>query len=121
MHCSYGWHVIEGFHCYKPAIGCVTTGFTPPIVEYEHLNGRCAVIGGYVYRGTAISALVGRYVYGDFCTGEIWTISSTATSPATPVLQLDSSLTISSFGENQAGELYVTDRGGGKLYAIVKA
>jgi hypothetical protein len=58
-------------------------------------------------------------VFGDYCSGEIWVIDSTAGSPATPVLLLDTTLLISSFGEDQAGNLFVTDVGGGKVYAIV--
>jgi len=116
---NWGWRVLEGTHCYKPATGCNTTGMTMPVTEYQHLNGRCAVIGGYVYRGTAIPALVGQYVFGDFCTGEIMSIPANAAAGVTPTVLLDSALTISSFGENQSGELYVVDRGGGKLYAIV--
>jgi hypothetical protein len=79
------------------------------------------VTGGYVYRGTQIPALVGGYVFGDYCSGEIWVISAGAASPATKTRLLDTSLTISSFGENAAGELYVLDRDGGRLYAIVRA
>ena len=66
-------------------------------------------------------ALYGGYVFGDFCSGEIWVVNATASTPAKPVLLLDTNLTISSFGENQAGNLYVVDHDGGKLYAIVPA
>ena len=76
--------------------------------------------GGYVYRGTAIPALVGGYVFADYCSGQIWVYNATATMPAAKTLLLDTSLTISSFGENAAGELYVLDRNGGKLYAILR-
>jgi glucose/arabinose dehydrogenase len=117
---NWGWRQLEGTHCYKPATDCNTTGKTMPLLEYEHLDGRCSVIGGYVYRGASIPGLVGQYVYGDFCTGEIWAVPSGATAPATPVLLRDSSLTISSFGENAAGELLVLDRGGGKMYLLVQ-
>ncbi|HEX2627004.1 MAG TPA: PQQ-dependent sugar dehydrogenase [Candidatus Limnocylindrales bacterium] len=115
---NWGWHVLEGTHCYSPSTGCSTSGMTMPVAEYDH-SGRCAVTGGYVYRGTGIPALVGGYVFADFCSGEIWVIDSTAARPATPTRLLDTSMTISSFGENQAGELYVLDRGAGKMYAIL--
>ncbi|HUG31035.1 MAG TPA: PQQ-dependent sugar dehydrogenase [Candidatus Limnocylindria bacterium] len=117
---NWGWRVLEGTHCYNPANDCDTSGKTMPLLEYEHVGGRCSVIGGYVYRGKKIPALVGQYVYGDFCTGEIWAVASGATAPATPVLLRDTSLTISSFGENASGELLVLDRGGGKMYVIVR-
>lgn len=117
---NWGWRELEGTHCYKPATGCDTSGKTMPLLEYAHEGGRCSVIGGYVYRGSKIPALVGQYVYGDFCTGEIWAVPSGAAAPATPVRLRDTSLTISSFGEGGSGELFVLDRGGGRMYAIVQ-
>jgi len=116
---NWGWHVLEGFACYNPSSGCSTSGMTMPVLAYDHSNGRCAVDGGYVSRGPLVPALYGGYVFGDYCSGEIWVIDSTASSPATPVMLLDTTLLISSFGEDQAGNLYVTDVGGGKLYEIV--
>jgi glucose/arabinose dehydrogenase len=118
---NWGWHVLEGFTCYSPPSGCSTAGKAPPLLVYDHGNGRCAVTGGYVSRGSLVPALYGGYVFGDFCSGEIWVVNATAASPATRVRLLDTSLTISSFGENQAGNLYVLDHDGGKLYAIVPA
>ncbi len=118
---NWGWHVLEGFSCYSPPSGCNKTGMSPPLLVYDHSNGRCAVTGGYVSRGSLVPALYGGYVFGDFCSGEIWVVNATASTPAKPVLLLDTSLTISSFGENQAGNLYVVDHDGGKLYAIVPA
>jgi glucose/arabinose dehydrogenase len=118
---NWGWRVMEGFHCYNPSTGCSTTGKTKPLLEYDHSNGQCAVTGGYVSRGPAVPALNGGYVFGDFCTGEIWVVSATASSPATPVLLLDTDLTISSFGEDASGNLYVVDHDGGRIYEIVPA
>ena len=117
---NWGWRVLEGFHCYNPSTGCSTSGKTMPVAEYDHSGGRCSVTGGYVYRGTLIPELVGGYVFADYCSGEIWVINSTATSPASEVRLLDTNATISSFGENAAGELYVLDRDGGNLYAVVQ-
>jgi len=107
---NYGWRQREGAHCYNPATGCQTAGMTEPVVEYTHSGGRCSVTGGYVYRGAAISALQSRYVYGDFCTGEIWSIPSGTTGPV-PQLVLDSPHMISSFGEDSSGEIYVVRHG----------
>jgi len=108
---NFGWRVLEGFHCYNPATGCSTAGKTPPLLEYPHSLG-CAVIGGYVYRGSSFPALVGWYVFGDECSGRIWAVSSTATSPATPQLLVDTTFAISSFGQDDRGELYVVDLNG---------
>jgi glucose/arabinose dehydrogenase len=112
---NWGWRVMEGFHCYKPSSGCSTSGKRLPVDEYSHAsNGRCAVTGGYVYRGSEIPALVGYYVYGDFCSGEIFAIRANADSPA-PTIRLrgeTSGRLISSFGESASGELYVVDHRG---------
>jgi glucose/arabinose dehydrogenase len=115
---NYGWRLFEGRHCFNPPTGCVRTGKTMPIVEYSHASG-CSVTGGYVYRGPAYPMLYGGYFFGDYCSGKIWTISSAATSPATPVELLDTGFNISSFGQNDAGELYVVDHTGGHIYQVI--
>ena len=103
---NYGWRVLEGWHCYKPASGCSKSAKVRPIVEYNHAGGRCAVTGGYVYRGSS-AALVGKYIFADYCSGEIWSISRGASIPATKKLLRNTSQLISSFGEGDNGELYV--------------
>ncbi len=112
---NWGWRVMEGFHCYRPSSGCSTSGKRLPVDEYSHArNGRCSVTGGYVYRGKAIPALAGYYIYGDYCSGEIFAIRANASSPA-PTIRLRSETSgrrISSFGENASGELYVVDHRG---------
>jgi len=112
---NYGWRIMEGRHCYRPSTGCRTSGLKFPVVEYSHSQG-CSVTGGYVYRGTAVPTLASRYVFGDYCSGSIWTISRTAVAPATKSLLFDTSMLISGFGEDQAGELYVLDFSAGTLY-----
>jgi glucose/arabinose dehydrogenase len=118
---NWGWRVLEGTHCFIPSSGCNTSGKTMPVTEYEHTeaNGRCSVSGGYVYRGSAIPALVGGYVFGDYCTGEIWVISAGASNGVNPTLLLNTSANISSFGERPNGELFVVDHGG-RIYSIVQ-
>jgi glucose/arabinose dehydrogenase/uncharacterized cupin superfamily protein len=101
---NFGWRVLEGTRCtgLGPA-PCTAAGFIPPITEYEtHVGGRCAVTGGYVYRGTSGSLPAGGYVFADFCTGEIFL------NTAANVL-LNTGLQLASFGEDEAGELYVVD------------
>jgi len=119
---NYGWRVLEGRHCYRPATGCSTTGKTMPLIEYPHnvantTDDNCAVTGGYVYRGTASPLLVGQYVFGDYCSGRIWTVGAAATSPATPVLRLNTSYNISSFGLGPSKELYMLTIGG-SIYRV---
>jgi len=112
---NYGWRVMEGAHCYNPALSCQTAGLMFPLLEYPHEKGRCSIIGGYVYRGRAISDLISQYVYGDFCSGEIFGMQSTREGEVNrePQLILKTSLQISSFGEDESGELYVLDHSGG--------
>jgi glucose/arabinose dehydrogenase len=117
---NYGWKVMEGRGCYSPASGCSTTGKVLPLVVYPHVvsgDDNCSVTGGYVYRGTAHPVLQGGYLFGDFCSGRIWSISATAAYPATPVLLRDTSLFISSFGEDQDRNLYVVDLNG-RIYRL---
>ncbi len=117
---NWGWRFMEGRHCFNPSSGCSSAGKNLPIVEFDHGNGRCSVTGGYVYRGTAIPALAGSYVFADYCSGEIFWITANAAPPQTRHLLLDTAFNISSFGEDAAGELYVVDHGGA-LYAVAKA
>jgi glucose/arabinose dehydrogenase len=116
---NWGWDVLEGTQCHEPSSGCSTSGKTGPLLQYGQSGGRCAVTGGYVYRGSAIPALVGGYVFADYCSGEIWVVDSTASPLAPKTLLLDTAHQISGFGENQAGELYVLNHGGA-MYALVQ-
>jgi len=108
---NFGWRVMEGRHCYRPATGCNRTGKLYPVVEYTHSEG-CSVTGGYVYRGAAIPSLYGRYVFADYCSGRIWTVPKGGASPMTKALLMDTDMRITSFGEDERGELYVVDHGG---------
>ena len=110
---NYGWPVMEGFHCYEHET-CNRGGLTLPAAEYERKEG-CAITGGYVYRGAQYPALEGVYFFGDYCTGKIWAMPS----GQQPVEALDTILNISSFGEDEAGELYVADFSQGKIYQVV--
>jgi len=105
---NYGWRFLEGTHCFNPETNCRSVkNLVAPVTEYAHSSGRCSVTGGYVYRGTMIPALLGTYVFGDFCSGEIWGYREGETR-----LLLATDLQISSFGEVGDGELYVLGYGG---------
>jgi glucose/arabinose dehydrogenase len=112
---NYGWRVFEGSRCtgLDPA-ACGLPGFVAPIAEYGHGGGRCAVIGGYVYRGARSAFERGAYVYGDLCSGEIFRLFP-ARSGGSQSVALDSGLRIASFGEDEAGEIYVLGLGGGTI------
>jgi len=107
---NYGWDDREGAHCFEPTAGCLTNS-TDPITEYDHSLGQ-SITGGYVYRGAAIAELQGSYVYGDFVQGRIWAIPATSQQGAISQELLDTAFGISSFAEDNNGELYVIDYGG---------
>jgi glucose/arabinose dehydrogenase len=108
---NYGWRIFEGTLC-NPAGDpglCLTTSAIPPIVEYVNgVGARCAITGGYVYRGRAGVLPAGTYVYGDLCSGEIFMFQEGGSQ----ALLLETSLTLASFGEDEDGEIYVVGLGG---------
>jgi len=113
---NLGWGMCEGSHAYpQPAEGpapCTAAGTVAPLLEYPHADGNCSVIGGYVYRGSAQATLYGRYFYGDYCTGNVWTVpaSYTTTDPIGDPFVLGKH--INSFGEDASGEVYIVVLGG---------
>jgi glucose/arabinose dehydrogenase len=111
---NYGWRRMEGTHCFNPETRCrQNLDLVDPVTEYVHEQGRCSVTGGYVYRGTAIPTFLGTYIFGDFCSGEIWGYRDGHTR-----LLRETGLQISSFGEDREGELYVVDYGG-EIFRII--
>jgi glucose/arabinose dehydrogenase len=115
---NFGWNTMEGLHCFNPASGCNMAGLTLPIAEYSHAEGN-AVMGGYVYRGAAIPSLQGLYVFADFGTGKIFTLQETSPGVWKRTLAVTTGKSISSFGRDQNGELYVVDIGTGTVFKIV--
>jgi glucose/arabinose dehydrogenase len=120
---NYGWRAFEGMHCtgLDPGIctagatNCNTNGFICPIGEYSLTGAPCAVTGGYVYRGPLGTLPTGTYIFSDYCTGDISTLNS-----GMPSSLLDTDRNITSFGEDEIGELYVVGHGG-TLDRIVKS
>jgi len=111
---NYGWNAYEGNHCYSSCAGVTAVA---PIAEYSHNLG-CSVTGGYVYRGTSQPLLEGVYLYGDYCSGIIWTVPAGAGTHVAKRVA-DSGVQISSFGEGEDGEIYLVDLGGGGLYRLL--
>ena len=85
------------------------------MAEYTHAGGNCSVTGGYVYRGTSQKDLVGTYVLGDYCSGRIWSIAAGGTALT---FHRDTGALITSFGESENGEIYMTDHAG-RLYRVI--
>ena len=96
---------MEGTHCFRQA-NCDARGLEMPIAEYNHDDG-CSVTGGHVYRGERLPTLYGAYVYGDFCSGKIWALRSDGRFVTEEMEIADTDLSISSFGEDASGEIYI--------------
>lgn len=114
---NFGWNRMEGSHCFQPAQGCEDPALTGPVTDYGHDLG-CTVIGGAVYRGSAQPALVGGYVFGDYCSGRIWAIDPAQDGYRMPTVVGDSGKNLSAFGEDEAGELYAADISGGAILRV---
>jgi len=99
---NFGWDQREGAHDYE---GGASPNFTEPIAEYSHQEGGCSVTGGYVYRGS-MPEWNGIYLYGDYCTGLIWGLIQSSEGWQKQQL-FDVDVTITSFGQDQAGEIYL--------------
>ncbi len=115
---NFGWRIMEGTSCTglaSPPIPCNDASLKLPVVEYTHALG-CSVTGGYVYRGTAVPALVGQYLYGDFCSGRIWAAQRVGAGPWTTAQLGATGYAISTFGEDEAGELYFANHATGDIY-----
>ena len=131
---NYGWPTIEGTRCPKIEdlpYPCSQAGiFDPPVAEYDHTRG-CAIVGGVVYRGSEIPQLRGRFIFADFCRGDIWSLQKRDSVESTGSTQeshgawqndlvLGASLPVSSIGEDEEGNLYVTGYADGTIYLITQ-
>ena len=119
---NYGWGRLEGSLCRSPMENCDRTGLVPPIHEYDHDDG-CAIVGGYVYRGAALPALRGWYLFTDYCHSRIRAIppeGAAGGEAAEPLFLWDRGPDfIVSFAEDAAGELYVVSREGARIYRVI--
>jgi glucose/arabinose dehydrogenase len=113
---NYGWRIMEGFLCFNPS-PCSSAGLTLPVVDYPHASGDCSITGGFVYRGPDYPGMQGIYFYGDYCTGRIWGLQFSGGSWQSLQL-LDTSANIVSFGEDQDGNLYLSDLAAGTVSRI---
>jgi glucose/arabinose dehydrogenase len=111
---NFGWNVMEGMHCFNPASGCNMSGLILPIAEYDHTEGN-AVIGGYVYKGSSIPSLANAYIFSDNGSGTIWELVENPPGTWTRTKLLSSNRSVSSLGQDAAGEIYVVDYNGSVL------
>jgi glucose/arabinose dehydrogenase len=116
---NFGWNHYEGRHIYEADTALLARGpYKPPVAEYTHSTGGCSVTGGYVYRGKAVPAAVGRYFYGDYCSGTIWSFkiaNGKAVSLRREPFEVKG---LSSFGEDSNGELYLMSVDSGSLFRL---
>jgi uncharacterized repeat protein (TIGR03806 family) len=124
---NYGWDHREGAHCFEPESGCLTAGLIDPVAEYPHSIGE-SITGGFVYRGSQDTELVGRYVFGDFITGFIASLTPEAggtysiqyhIQPGGAPAGAPGQLMPSAFGEANDGELFLVDYVRGHLYQLI--
>jgi glucose/arabinose dehydrogenase len=113
---NYGWNTMEGSSCFSGS-NCSTDEMILPVAEYSHDFG-CSVTGGYVYRGSRYPVLQGYYLYGDYCSGTMWALSRSNSGQWIAEVVGESGANISSFGEDEQGELYLSDLNGGFLFLV---
>jgi glucose/arabinose dehydrogenase len=116
---DYGWNTMEGLHCFNPKNGCKKDGLTLPVLEYDHLTGK-SITGGYVYRGSKIPGLRGTYFYADYVVSKVWTFKWNGEASVTPTEitnDLNPPQALSSFGQDNYGEVYLTSLTG-TIYRI---
>jgi glucose/arabinose dehydrogenase len=116
---NYGWNILEGAQCFSPTVGCRRDGLTMPVATYR-TGPDCSITGGYVYRGRRSRALHGIYIFGDYCSGRIWGLERAGSGRWTVRDLLETPLRISSFGEDESGEIYAVDHRGG-IYRLREA
>ena len=132
---DFGWNLCEGLDGFEGAsdedcdgdgTGSPPINYKPPFVAYDSNAGRCTITGGYVYRGHHSATLQGQYVFGDYCAGDIWTLparhpdaSERWDGGSVPSPLLDLGFGLSSFGEDELGELYVVDIDDGEILRII--
>jgi glucose/arabinose dehydrogenase len=115
---NYGWSRYEGYSVFNASHTYTNTGPKwSPVLVYGHVNGQCSITGGYVYRGSAVPAAEGRYFYGDYCAGTIWSFATDAHGRTSPPAVAGNITSPSSFGTNGHGDLFAVSLQG-KLYEL---
>jgi len=115
---NYGWPIMEAGHCFPADRECDRAGLALPLLEYNHSQG-CSITGGYVYRGAQFPELWGAYLFGDYCSGRIWGVAAQPGDKPHVVELAQADIRLSSFGEDEGGELYLLDMARGELFALV--
>lgn len=120
---NYGWRLMEGLQCFNPSSGCDQRGLTLPVHEYTRAQGDVSITGGYVYRGQRLPGLSGAYLFGDYVSGRIWALrrtgtTNTADSFRAELLLRAQGIGLSTFGQDEQGEIYVAGLSDGVIYRL---
>ena len=124
---NLGWSLMEGDACYSPSSGCNDGSLMMPVYTYTHGGSpyRCSISGGLVYRGDAVPSLQGRYLFSDYCSGQIWAMTWTPDQGVTAVDDLTDELgpvggydSVVAFGQDGHDEMYIVDMGAGTVYGL---
>ena len=116
---NLGWNVMEGTRCFASDL-CEETGLTLPVAEYDHGSG-CSVVGGVVARSNTVPAIQDRYLFADYCSGNVWALDPVGNGLREPSLVLESGRSISAIGLDEDGSVLMTDLGGGELVRVIAA
>ncbi|MDQ3394789.1 MAG: PQQ-dependent sugar dehydrogenase [Bacteroidota bacterium] len=118
---NYGWRIMEGMECFDPETNCDKSNLKMPIHQYLQASGAGkSITGGHVYRGAALPELKGKYIYGDFQSGNIWALAYDGNKVTSNDLLMGTRVLISSFGVDQNEELYILSHADGKIYKLAK-
>jgi glucose/arabinose dehydrogenase len=112
---NYGWNTMEGKHCFSPSSGCATSGLKLPVWEYGRSEG-VSITGGFVYRGSSLKSLIGKYIYADYGSRKIWSLDVSTNPPVNTEL-MEPDFNISSFGVDENNELFMCAFDG-KIYRL---
>jgi glucose/arabinose dehydrogenase len=120
---NYGWNTMEGSRCFSPPSGCNQTGLTLPVVEYTHVQGNCSITAGVVYRGCRLPGYAGHFFYADYCSGLIRSFRMQGGQAVdqrdwTAALGRGVIGSVTSFGRDDEGEVYIVDQDG-EVYKVV--
>ncbi len=114
---NYGWKIMEGSNCFSPSSGCNQNGLELPVWEYGRSEG-ISITGGYVYRGLNAEEISGKYIYGDWGSGTIWTLDVSGDQVNNEVI-FSTNFRITTFGTDQNGEIHLAESNSGNIYKIV--
>ena len=115
---NYGWRRMEGRHCFIPGTSCNDGSLVLPVAEYRHTGAICSVTGGYRYRGSSYPSLSGVYFYGDFCSGDLFALIESSPGVFQQLGPRSAGFSFSTFGEDEAGEIYFADYNTGAIYRL---